>query len=428
MRRLSVCRWQNASFSDKDNNLIAVKSKASNTTTSVEFVIVMSMMMSLTALSIDAILPALGLIAHDLSIINPNDRQLIISVIFLGQAVGQLFFGSLSDKTGRKRAAYAGYTVFIIGSVMSAAAADYSLMLFGRILQGIGISAPRALSMAMIRDNFEGRRMAQTMSLVMAVFILVPAIAPTIGQGILSFTDWRGIFGAFVIFALITVVWLGVRIPETLVPERRKPFSLHRILNSIVEMLKIRPALGYTITAGLIYGVFTGYLNSSQQIFQEQYALGASFPLFFGAIALSMGLASLLNSRLVMRFGMTKLVQWTLGAIFALAMVFLVIAISLNGQPPLWVLMVFFMLAFFCVGILFGNVNSLAMEPLGHMAGLGAAVVGSLTTLISMVLGTMIGSSYNGTILPLVIGMVLLMGFANLVARWAAAKQPVQVR
>lgn len=416
----TIIHHVDASPQKRTFQLIAVKSKAS--TSFVEFIVIISLMMAITALSIDSMLPALPQIGSDLNIVNPNDRQMIITIIFLGQAVGQLFFGPLSDKTGRKRAIFAGYALFIVGALVSAVSMNFPVMLLGRALQGIGISAPRAVSTAIIRDQYEGRKMARVMSFSMAVFILVPVIAPIMGQGILSIANWRTIFGVFIVFALVTIVWIALRIPETLAVENRKSFSLKRIIDSIGEILKIRTAIGYTAAAGLVYGVFISYLTSSQQIFQEQYALGDLFPLFFGAVALSMGLAAVVNARLVMQYGMTKLVQWSLTAIFVLATVFLVVSILLAGQPPLWLLMAFFMAAFFCIGILFGNINSLAMQPLGHMAGIGSAVVGSLTTLISMLLGMVIGGSYNGTILPLMIGMVVLTGLSNLIVRWTTAK------
>lgn len=387
-----------------------------------EFVIIVSMMISLTALSIDAMLPALPQIGNDLGVANPNDRQLVISIIFLGSALGQLFFGPLSDKTGRKPAMYAGYAFFITGTLVSVFSINFPMMLAGRIFQGLGLSAPQAVTMALVRDRFEGRNMARVMSFVMTVFILVPMIAPTIGQGILSIAGWRGIFGSFLLFALITVTWFALRIPETLTPENRSPFSIKRIVDSIREILKIRSTLGYALTVGLIQGIFLGYLNSSQQIFQEQYALGKLFPLFFATISLSLGMASLLNARLVMRYGMIKLVRWALGIAFGLAVIFLGISIVLAGQPPLWLLMAYLMTSFFCTGILFGNLNALAMQPLGRLAGIGAAVVGSFATLVSMLLGTLVGRSYDGTILPLVVGMTILSGVSIFVVRWAASK------
>jgi DHA1 family bicyclomycin/chloramphenicol resistance-like MFS transporter len=235
-------------------------------------------------------------------------------------------------------------------------------------------------------------------------------------------STWRAIFVIIILLAILTLTWFALRIPETLSPENRAPFSLKRIISATIEILKIRPVLGYTVSAGLISGAFIGYLNSSQQILQEQFALGDLFPIVFGVIALSIGVATILNTRLVIRYGMRFLVSWSLVAIFGLALIALVIALLNAGQLPLWFFMSYIMLTFFCVGILFGNQNSLAMEPLGHMAGIGAAIVGSLSTLISMPLGTIIGQSYNGTLLPLIVGMAVLTGLAILVVRWAEAK------
>ncbi|MCA9930875.1 MAG: multidrug effflux MFS transporter [Anaerolineales bacterium] len=386
-----------------------------------EFVILVSMLMSLTAMSIDTMLPSLPQIAADLHVQNANDRQLIISTIFLGLSFGQLFFGPLSDKTGRKPAIYAGLTLFMTGCLLSMFAVNYPMMLFGRLLQGVGISAPRAVTLALVRDQFEGRAMARVMSFVMTVFIIIPMIAPTMGQTILLFAGWRTIFGSFILLSCIALAWLALRQPETLALENRAPFTWQRVWSTTLEIIKTRPALGYTITAGLVSGAFIGYLNSSQQIFQEQYELGTRFPLYFAVIASSVGLASLSNARLVIRFGMRFLVKRSLLIISVLAIVAFGIALLTGGRPPLWVLMTYLMTTFFCVGVLFGNMNSLAMEPLGHIAGIGAAIVGSLSTFISTLLGTLIGQSYNGTILPLVAGLGILAGLAVFIVDWAEA-------
>jgi DHA1 family bicyclomycin/chloramphenicol resistance-like MFS transporter len=388
----------------------------------VEFVIIISLMMSLTAFSTDAMLPALPQIGGDLGVQNANNRQLVVPVLFLGLALGQLFFGPLSDRTGRKPAIYAGYAIYIAGALLSAFALSFPMMLVGRLSQGFGISAPRAVALALVRDRYVSRAMARVMSFAMTVFILVPMIAPTLGQAILLFSGWRSIFFSFVLMALITWVWFGLRVPETLAPDRRAPFTLRRIMDATREILRKRTALGYTVSAGLVGGAFLGYLNSAQQIFQEQYALGERFPLYFAVIAFSIGLASLVNTRLVMRLGMRFLVRWSLIIILGLSILAFAFALSAAGQPALWFFMAYLMLSFFCVGVLFGNQNSLAMEPLGHLAGIGAAVVGSLSTLIQIPLGTAIGQSYNGTILPLVIGLGVLAGLSIFVVRWAESK------
>jgi DHA1 family bicyclomycin/chloramphenicol resistance-like MFS transporter len=384
-----------------------------------EFVIIISLMMSLTALSTDAMLPALPQIGSDLGVQNANDRQLVVSVLFLGLAFGQLFFGPLSDRVGRKPAVYTGYALYFAGTLLSILAVNFPMMLVGRLSQGLGISAPRAITLALVRDRFKGRAMARVMSFVSSIFILVPMIAPTLGQTILLFSGWRGIFGSFVLMALITSVWFALRMPETLAPQHRAPFSLRRIIDATLEIVRNRIALGYTVSAGLVSGAFLGYLSSAQQIFQEQYELGKLFPLVFGIISLSIGVASLVNARLVMRLGMRFLVRRSLFVIIGLSILALGITLLLGGRAPLWLFMAYIMVTFFCVGILFGNQNSLAMEPLGHLAGIGAAVVGSLSTLISMPLGTIIGQSYNGTVLPLIVGISLLSGLCILAVRWA---------
>ncbi len=384
-----------------------------------EFVTLVSMMMALTALSIDAVLPALSQIARDLHVQNANDRQLVISVIFLGLAMGQLFFGPLSDSTGRKPAIYAGFGLYMAGSLLAMMAPAFPVLLAGRLFQGIGVSSPRAVTLALVRDQYEGRAMARVMSFVMTVFIFVPMLAPTMGQGVLFFAGWRAIFGVFVVLTLVLLVWLAARQPETLPVERRAPFSGKRIYAASVEIVRSRVALGYTVTSGLVSGAFIGYLNSAQQIFQEQYALGELFPIVFAVVASSVGLASFLNARLVMRFGMRWLVRRALLIIVVLAGAALVLALALGGKPPLLLFMAYIMLSFFCVGILFGNMNALAMEPLGRIAGIGAAVIGSLSTFLSAALGTVIGQSYNGTVLPLVLGLGVLAGLSMLVVRWA---------
>lgn len=383
-----------------------------------EFVILVSTMTSLAALSIDAMLPSLPQIGSDLNVQNVNDRQLVISVLFLGMAVGQLFFGPLSDNTGRKPAIYAGYALFIAGSLLSVLAVNFSMMLLGRLLQGVGISSPRAVTLALVRDRYAGRAMARVMSFVMTVFILVPMLAPTFGQAVLMFSGWRAIFLSFMLLAIVTLGWFALRMPETLAQENRSSFSLQQIISTMRAILKIRIALGYTITAGLIHGVFLGYLNSTQQIFQEQYALGARFPLYFGVISLSLGMASLTNARAVMRFGMRFLVRRSLLSVFGLSILALGIALLTAGHPPLWILVSYLMMSFYGIGIIFGNLNALAMEPLGHLAGIGAAVVGSLSTFISLALGTMIGRSYDGTILPLIASIAILIGVSIFVVRW----------
>lgn len=384
-----------------------------------EFVAMVALMTSLVALSIDAMLPALAAIGADLGARHANDAQLVVSALFLGLAAAQLLYGPLSDSFGRKPVIYAGFVLFIAGCLMSALATSLTVMLAGRFLQGIGAAGPRIVIMAMVRDRYAGRAMARIMSLVMAVFIMVPVLAPGIGQIILMVAGWRAIFGLFLAVALIALAWFALRQPETLPASRRAPFSVRRIMRAVREVCGQRITLGYTLAAGLIFGAFVGYLISAAQIFQSQYGLGARFPLYFGALALAIGVASWVNSRLVMRYGMRLLSRSALIALAGLSLLALAIAQASAGDPPLGVLMAYLLGAFFCLGLLFGNFNALAMEPLGHVAGVAASVIGALTTFLSLLLGTLIGQSYDGTVLPLIGGFAGLALAALALTGWA---------
>jgi DHA1 family bicyclomycin/chloramphenicol resistance-like MFS transporter len=384
-----------------------------------EFVALMATMTALVAASIDMILPALPAIGSTLGAGRANDNQLVISFLFFGFGLGQLFFGPLSDNTGRKPAVYVGLGFYISGCLLALLSQTYSMMLTGRFLQGLGVAGPRAMTIALVRDKFEGRSMARVMSLIMTVFIMVPVIAPTLGQAVLSISGWRTIFGIYLTMAIVACVWFGLRQEETLSVDRRIPFSLKRILGAVREVFASRLAFGCTMAAGFIFGAFLGYLNSAQQILQQLYGLGPRFPQYFAVLAIALGLASFSNSRLVMRHGMHRLSVWSLRAVCGLSIVFLGVSLALSGHPPLWAFMTYMMLSFFGIGLLFSNLNALAMQPLGHIAGTGAAVVGALSTLTSLALGTLIGQSYNDTVLPLVTGFAILSVLSMLTLRWA---------
>jgi DHA1 family bicyclomycin/chloramphenicol resistance-like MFS transporter len=280
-----------------------------------EFVVLMAMIISMVALSIDAMLPALPDIASDLGVTKINDSQYVISILFAGMAIGQMIFGPMSDSIGRKNAINLGFAVFIIGCLVSLLAQNFTVMLIGRFLQGLGVAGPRIVSIALVRDRYEGRKMARVMSFVMTIFILVPVVAPAVGQAILIFADWRGIFWMFLVLSFIALSWFNLRQPETLPLEKRVKFSISQIVSDAKYIFSIPAAVGYTVAAGIVFGAFLGYLSSSQQIFQQQYGLGDQFVVYFGVLAASIGVASLVNAKLVMRFGMRRL---SLGALFSI--------------------------------------------------------------------------------------------------------------
>lgn len=394
-----------------------------------EFIALMAVMISITALAIDIMLPALPDIGRDLHAKHPNDAQLVISLLLLGMGIGQIFLGPLSDCYGRKPIIFGGFIIFTLGCLLSIFSAQFETMLAGRVLQGIGVGGSRTAISALIRDQYGGRAMARIMSAVMAVFIIVPAIAPALGQAILLVASWRAVFGALMVQGIFALTWFTIRQPETLPLSDRIPFSIKRVMASAVEVCTNRTSLGYTMASGFIFGALLAYLNCVQQIFQEVYGLGRQFPFYTAILALAVGIASLLNSRIVMRFGMRPLSYRAIMLFILLMILFLAATIQMGGHAPLWLLMVCFFFAFFCLGILFGNINAIAMEPLGHIAGVGAAVIGSLTNFISVPLAITIGRFYNGTILPLMYGLVALSILTVVAMRWAdSAPQERKVR
>jgi MFS transporter, DHA1 family, multidrug resistance protein len=379
------------------------KSQAGN----VEFISLMAVLMSLVALAIDAVLPALTHIGESLGVESANSTQLIITVFFIGMSFGQMIYGPISDSFGRKKALYLGMCIFLIGSVVSLVSITFTSMLIGRACQGFGISSCRVISLAMIRDKFEGREMARIMSLIMVFFIMVPAVAPSLGQVILFYADWRAIFFLVVVVAVIGFFWLFFRQGETLAKEKRLPFLPTTIVAGIVETLKHPLSRSYMLAAGIIFGAFIGYLSSAPQILQIQYGLGEAFSLYFGGLAVAIGISSFFTSKLVMRFGMEKLSFFALILLSLTSLLFFVYACSVSGHPPLFIFMAYLTVAFFCFGVLFGGFNTLAVQPLGHIAGVATSVISSVQTMVSVAVGGLVGQCYNGTVLPLVLGFFL---------------------
>ena len=375
--------------------------------------------MSLVALSIDSMLPALPEIGRDLGVLRRNDTQFVITAVFLGLGLGQIVLGPLSDRIGRRAAIHAGLTLFMTGCLLSMFAPTFEVMIAGRVVQGVGAAAPRVVTIAMLRDQYEGRQMARLMSFAMAVFILVPIIAPALGQAILWLGGWRAIFATIFAIAAIALAWFALRQPETLPVSRRRPFSPVGIGRAVLEVLRTRSALGYTLGTGFVFAPFLAYLSSAQQIFQDAYRTGALFPFWFGLLALAFGGASLVNGRLVMKHGMRRLLKAATLAVTLVAVVAWALAFAFEGLPPFWLFMAYLMTHFFCMGMVFGNLNALAMRPLGHMAGVGAAVVASLTAFIGVPLGTLVGQSFDGTMYAQ-IGAFAVAGAATLaVTSWA---------
>ena len=368
-----------------------------------EFIVIMAALMSLVSLAIDALLPAMTNIGATIGITDTTNNQLLITMIFLGLGFGQLISGPLSDSYGRKPIIYIGFIVFAFASLICVFSTSLEMMIVGRIIQGIGLSAPRTISIAMIRDRFSGNYMAKVMSFVVAIFILVPVVAPALGKIMLDLYGWQSIFYSQLLFGLAVMLWLWKRQPETLKKENKRAFKLSLLISGLKEFIKHKNAVIFTFFSGCITGSFMVYLSASQIIFEQQYNLKDEFPFIFAGIALFIGIATFLNGTFVVRLGMFKLVS-VFTIIFTLIPFVYIFLYSGETNPSIYVLVTFFGLQFFAIAFLFGNTRALAMEPIGHIAGIGAAINGFVSTIMAVPIATLIGSFINTTALPLFIG------------------------
>ena len=379
-----------------------------------EFIILVSIMFGMIAFGTDTMLPAFPDIAKDLELLNVNKAQLIISSFILGTGLGQLISGPISDTFGRKPIITIGLMIFILACIAAYYAETLEMMLVARFIQGLGISAPRTVTMALIRDLYSGRKMAQVMSLAMAIFVLVPALAPSIGQLLFINFGWRSIYMAFIAFALIGLLWLNLRQPETLPFEQRKKLSSTEFLSAFKVVITNTAVVKYTVTLALGFGALFGYLNSAQQIFVDTLGAGMKFPMYFAIISILAAPASFMNAALVMKYGMKLLA--TIG--FALQIIFAIITILIINQDFIsmkWLLVIFIswsVMAFFLKGLYFGNLNALAMEPMGEIAGMASAIIGASATMLGILIAIPIGLAFNGTATPVLFGYITCSSLA----------------
>lgn len=374
-----------------------------------EFVALMALMMGLTALAVDIMLPALGTIGEALSVERDNDRQLIITYYLSGFALGQIVFGPISDRIGRKGPLIFGLMLFAAGDVAAIFAPSAQTLFWARALQGFGAAAPRVIALAIIRDRHAGREMAQVMSFVMMVFITVPILAPLIGQAVLHFVFWRGLFGVLLAVSLVTLLWTSWRLSDKGKAETRQHVPL---ITAAGMLVRSRQTVGYAVGFGFFFGILMSYIGSSEQIFTDVYQSGTAFPLIFAGIASVMILASFANSRLVMRHGMRRVSHLALlGLLTACGLMALA---GFPERPPLAVFCLFIAAVFFCFGLIGPKFNALAMEPMGKIAGTASSFIGFYTTAAGTLLGWLIGQQFDGTIRPLTIGLTLLASSALL--------------
>lgn len=384
-----------------------------------EFIALMGVMFATIAFSIDAMLPALPEIASDLGLENVNHAQLVLTSFVLGMGGGTLVAGPLSDAFGRRTIIFAGAGLYVTGAILAYFAASLELLLAARVLQGLGAAGPRIVSMAMVRDLYSGREMAKIVSFAMLVFMVFPAAAPMIGAGIIALAGWRAIFVAFLLFSAFSVGWLGLRQPETLPVEARRGLQFTPLRNALVEVLNHRQVRLSTLIQILIFGMLFGTLSSIQQIFDLTYDLGHSFHFWFAGIALMSAWPPLVNAALVMKLGMRPLIRNALAAQIAasvLALLLLAPALVTDGAA-FWVYYLWTAAMFAATGFTIGNLNALALEPMGHIAGMAASVMSAIATLGGAVLGAGIGQLFNGTPLPLIGSVLIAAGIAYAIAR-----------
>lgn len=384
-----------------------------------EFVFLMALVVALVAVSIDTMLPAFPRITAELSPGAPNRVPLILSVFLLSLGVGTFFTGPLSDSFGRIRVINFGFALFALGSVLAWLAPTLDLLLLARVLQGLGASAPRVVGTAIIRDLYEGRSMARITSFVMTVFMLAPAAAPVMGQAIIAVSGWREIFGVLVLFALVAAAWLNLRQPETLPSAARRPFRAGVLRRGVAEVVRNRKAMRYILVLTLIFGALFSVISMVQPVYDKTFGRGDSFAYWFMATAVVSSAGTVLNAALVMRLGMRRLATRALGGLVVFALVFTGIEFAGVGQGTLGFALFFVFTSgvLLSTGLIIGNLNALALQPLGHVAGLAASLISAASTIGSALLSVPVVLAFDGTPRSLMVGVTLFAGLGWLLMR-----------
>jgi len=384
-----------------------------------EFVALVAAIMAINALGIDSMLPALPEIADTLGMGQENQRQWIVSAFVFGFGGAQLLYGPLADRFGRRPVLLASISLFAITSIVAAFANSFETMVIARFLQGLSSASTRVLSTSIVRDCYSGRRMAKVMSLAFIVFLGVPILAPTIGQLILWVAPWPWIFFFLAAFGAMVVIWSALRLPETLHPEDRRAIEPSEIIEAARTTLSDRISLGYTIASTLLFGALLGFINSSQQIFADTFGAPELFTTIFALAAGTMGLASFFNSRIVERFGTRRISHIALIGYIMISGTHLLCAI--NGIETIWSFAFFQALTMGSFALVGPNFGSMAMEPVGHIAGTASAIQGTISTVGGAAIGIVIGHSFDGTTVPVATGF-LVMGLLSLLVAFVVER------
>jgi len=367
-----------------------------------EFVSLIAAVMAITALSIDAILPALPAIGEALGVARPNDRQWVVTAYLLGFGVAQLAYGPLADRFGRRPVLLAGLAIYTLFTVVAALAPSFELLVLARVLQGAGGAVGRVLAVSIVRDVYAGRTMARVMSLTFIVFLMAPIVAPAMGQAIVAVAPWPWVFGVLALVGGAVTLWAALRLPETLAPENRRPLSLRAIAGAVRLSLTERTAVGYTLALTLVIGGLFSFITSAQQVFADALGAADRFALIFALVAGTMAVASLLNAQIVERLGTRRVSHAALLGFIAFAAVHA--AVALAGRETLLTFFVLQAGMMFCFGLVGSNFGAMAMEPLGRIAGAASSVQGFVTTTGGALIGAFVGARFDGTVVPLTAG------------------------
>ncbi|CCA91755.1 multidrug effflux MFS transporter [Novosphingobium sp. PP1Y] len=379
----------------------------------VEFVILLASFQALQGLAIDVMLPALGSISADLKLTDPNDRQLIVGVFLICSGLGSLIPGSLADRFGRKPVLTFSLCAYVLASLACAVASDFTLLLVARGLMGGLSAALMVMPMTIIRDRFEGDQMARMQSLVAMTFMVIPMIAPMLGQTVMLFAGWRWIFGIMAVLGTAVMIWMLLRLPETLDPEHRQEIRPVVILRNMASALTVRESIGYIVGMALVQSALFGYINSAQQLVGEHFGAGLMFPMIFGGMALVMAVANFANSRIVERYGARRVSQSALIAYIVAAAVHLGIAMS--GSDTLWVFVPLMTFSICMMAFISANFQSISLQPFARTAGAASSIMSFIRLLVGASLGALIGQAYDGTARPIFASM-LVAGAVSLAA------------
>ena len=370
-----------------------------------EFIALMAMMMALQALCIDAMLPALGAIAQDLRVADPNSRQLVVGVFLFAAGFGALVPGALADRYGRRPVLMTCFAAFVVLGLACAMVTDFTTLLVLRALHAISSAGLAVLPGAIIRDRFGGDRMARMMSVITVVFMVVPMIAPSFGQAVLLVAGWRWIFGGMAVMGLMVGLWAFLRLPETLRNEYRQPIAARTIAANMAEAATDRAAMGYVVGGALLSGALFGYINSSQQLIGEHFGAGQRFPLLFALMAGGMAFANFFNSRIVERFGARRVSHAALLAYIAMATLQVIQAHS--PHETLWQFIPLMGLNICLMGFIGANFGSIALQPFARIAGAASSFQAFLRMAVGSLLGGLIGQAYDGSARPLAMALLL---------------------